>query len=109
MTQFPFVLLGLQVHYPGGGGGALRNHMETHRQMAVRSRSGERQNLGAVRSFLGKKWAGQLYTKNTDGAVTYKVYLFSLYFVILMIFIIIESFVEEFESLVYKCVSIGNV
>ena len=52
--------------------------MDTHRQMAVRSRSGERQNLGAVRSFLGKKWAGQLYTKNTDGAVTYKVCLFSL-------------------------------
>ena len=40
---------------PGGGGGALRSRMATHCQTAVRSRSVERQNIGAVNSFEGKK------------------------------------------------------
>ena len=38
-----------------GGGGALRYRMATHCQMGARSGSGERQNIGAVNSFEGKK------------------------------------------------------
>ena len=51
-----------------GGEGALRYHMDTHCQMAARTGSDERQNLGEVRSFWGKKGGGQLHTKNTAGA-----------------------------------------
>ena len=41
---------------PGGGGGrALRYWMTTHCQTATRSGGGERQNLGAVNPFEGKK------------------------------------------------------
>ena len=39
----------------GEGGGALRYCMATHCQNAARSGSGERQNLGVVNSFEGKK------------------------------------------------------
>ena len=45
-------------------GGALRYQMATHCQTAARSGSGERQNIGAVNSFEGKKGGGQLQTKN---------------------------------------------
>ena len=36
-------------------GGTLRYRMATHCQTVVRSGSGERQNIGAVNSFQGKK------------------------------------------------------
>ena len=39
----------------GGGGGALRYQMATHCQTATWSGGGERQNIGAVYSFEGKK------------------------------------------------------
>ena len=38
----------------GGGGGALRSRTATHCQTAVPSRSGGRQNIGAVNSFEDK-------------------------------------------------------
>ena len=38
-----------------GGGGALRYQMATHCQTAAQSGSGERQNIGAVNSFKGRK------------------------------------------------------
>ena len=46
-------------------GGALKYQMATNCQMAARSGSGERQNIGAVNSFEGKKKGG-------GGAVNFK-------------------------------------
>ena len=56
--------------------------MATHCQTAARSGSSERQNLGAVNSFEGRK--GQL---STSRVVNCKMYLFSIYFVKYLIFI----------------------
>ena len=39
----------------GGGGGALRYQIAIHCQTAALSRSGERQNIGVVNLFEGKK------------------------------------------------------
>ena len=50
-----------------------------------RSRSGERQNLGAVNSFEGRKWG--LQTKNLMRIVSCRMCLFSFYFVKYVIFI----------------------
>ena len=49
-----------RAHPLGGGGGALRYQMATHCQKAAWSRSGERQNLGAVNCLEGKKGGSQL-------------------------------------------------
>ena len=80
--------------------------MATHCQTAVRSRSGERQNLGTVNSFEGKQngWAGvgQLQTKNLTWVVTCKMCLFSIYIVKKQHNIYyMKGFVVEFESLLY--------
>ena len=61
--------------------------MATHCQMAAWSGSGERQNIGAVNSFESKKGGSQLQTKRHIGIVACKMCLFSLYFVIYMMFI----------------------
>ena len=56
--------------------------MTTHCQTAARSGGGERQNLGA------KKGGGQLQTESLIRVLTCKMCLFSLYFVIYMVFIV---------------------
>ena len=60
--------------------------MATHCQTAEWSGGGERQNIGAVKSFEGKKGGGQLQNKKLIRVVTCKMCLFSLYFVICMMF-----------------------
>ena len=62
--------------------------MTTHCQTAARSGGGERQNLGAVNPLEGKKGGGQLETESLIRVVTCKMCLFSLYFVIYMVFIV---------------------
>ena len=44
--------------------------MATHCQTAAQRESCERQNIGAVNSFGGKKGGSQLQTKNQIGVVT---------------------------------------
>ena len=78
---------GLWHHHPGGGGGT-QVRIGTHCQTDTRSGSGERQNLGAVNSFWGKKGGGQLQTKNIIGSLAYNLCLYSLYFIRYMAFFI---------------------
>ena len=54
--------------------------MATHCQIAARSRSGERQNIGAVNSFEGRKGGSQLQTKNQISVVNCKMCFFDLFF-----------------------------
>ena len=66
--------------------------MGTHCQTAVQSGSGERQNLGAVTSFLGqKKGDDQLQTENSS-------FVFPLFYGIHSI-LYKERCVEDFGSL----------
>ena len=77
-------------HLPGGEGGGgreLRYQKATHRQMAMRSRSGERQNIGAVKA---KKGGSQLQTKHLIRIVACKMFWFSLYFVKYMMFFLLK-------------------
>ena len=52
MHMLPAALEVTSIFAPGG---ALRYQMATHCETAARSGSGERQNIGAVNSFEGKK------------------------------------------------------
>ena len=61
--------------------------MATQCQTALRSGSGEDQNIGVVNSLEGKKGGSQLQNKNLIWVVSYKMCLLSLYFVNYMIFI----------------------
>ena len=65
--------------------------MATHCQMAAQSGSGECQNMGAVKSFEGKKGGGQLKTKHLIRVVACKMCLFSLYFVKYILFITLHA------------------
>ena len=76
---------GLWHHHPGGGGHSGSNR---YCQTDARSRSGEREDLGAVNSFWGKKGGGQLQTKNIIGSLAYNLCLYSLYFIRYMAFFI---------------------
>ena len=76
--------------------------MATHCQTAARSGSGERQNIGAVNSFQGKKKGGggsQLQTTNQIRVVTCKMCLFVLYFVNYMIFMSSNALWKDFSQL----------
>ena len=52
--------------------------MDTHCQTATQKGSGECQNVWAVSSFWAKTGGGILLNKKVIGAVTYKLWLFSL-------------------------------
>ena len=62
--------------------------MATCYQTATWSRGSKRQNLGAVDPFEGKKGGGQLQTESLIRVVNCEMCLFSLYFLIYMVFIV---------------------
>ena len=71
--------------------GGTQYQIATHWQMAVRNGSGERQNIGAVNQFEGKKGDRQLQPKHLIRVVARKMCLFSLYFVKYMMFITLHA------------------
>ena len=71
--------------------------MDTHCQTATWSGSGECQNLGAVSSFWSKQF--QFHTKKHNiGAETYKLCMFSLYFVKFMIYIVWKALTNNLNN-----------
>ena len=54
--------------------------MATHSQTAARSRRGERQNIGAVNSFEGKKGRSTSYLAPNKGSYLKDVYVLTLFY-----------------------------
>ena len=73
--------------------------MTTHCQTAPRSGGSERQNLGAVNPFEGKKKGdSQLQTESLIRVVTCTMCLFSLYFVVYMVFIVWKALKKNLDQ-----------